>query len=136
MASAFREHGVHPTYRPHFSLWADERRTLPARFENGRIDHVPIRERRKNQPATGPELAWNARRRHAPCHIRVPATAVVDCHYLRLEEEFEYVIRLSHILTTPTSSPLTRVSWSFLAFSPPYAPFRWPILPRPTPFPI
>jgi hypothetical protein len=121
--------------RPAFSQWAEERVTQPPRFDNVRLDQVPIRERRDGQPATSPELAWNARRRHAPCHTRVPATCRVDSHYLRLDEEFEYVIRLSHILSVPGHASIDRASWAILAFSPPFAPYRWPILSRPTPFP-
>jgi hypothetical protein len=121
--------------RPAFSQWAEERVTQPPRFDNIRLDRVPVRERRDGQAATSPELAWNARRRHAPCHTRVPATCQVDCHYLRLDEEFEYVIRLSHILSVPGHASLDRASWVLLAFSPPFAPYRWPILSRPTPFP-
>lgn len=121
--------------RPPFTRWAEERLREPMRFDNARLDQVPIREKRDGQPATSPELAWNARRRHAPCHERVPDTCRVDCHYLRLDEEYEYVIRLSHILSVPGYNSLDRASWVFLAFVPPFIPFRWPSLPRPTPFP-
>ena len=121
--------------RPAFTSWEVERVRSPKRFDNYRLDQVPIRERRHPQPATSPELAWNARRRHAPCHTRVPPACNVDCHFLRLDEELEYVIRLAHILTVPTSFSLDRASWALLPMAPPYAPFRWPSLPRPTPFP-
>ena len=48
--------------RTPFSLWAEERLAGVARFDIQRLDAVPIRERRANLPATGPELAWSARR--------------------------------------------------------------------------
>jgi hypothetical protein len=121
--------------RPAFSQRAEERVTQPPRFDNTSLDKVPVRERRDGQAATSPELAWNARRRHVPCHARVPATCQFESRYLRLDEEFEYVIRLSHIISVPGHALLDRASWVFLAFSLLFAPYRWAILSRSTPFP-
>jgi hypothetical protein len=122
--------------RPPFSLWAEERVAGVVRFDNQRLDAVPIRERRDHLPATGPELAWSARRRHAPCHRRVGPSAPLDCHYLRMEEEEGYAGRLSQLLLVPPDHRGEIVSWSFLCFPSPFVPHRWPRLPRVTDFPL
>ena len=122
--------------RTPFSLWAEERLAGVVRFDNQRLDAVPIRERRANLPATGPELAWSARRRHAPCRRRVGPSAPLDCHYLRLEEEGGYAGRLSQLLLAPPDLQGAIVSWSLLCFQSPFAPHQWPRLSRVTDFPL
>jgi hypothetical protein len=60
-----------------FTTWAQERVAGSVRFDNRRLDNVPLRPSRKmdprdSLPATGPEEVWKARRRHAPAPSACP----------------------------------------------------------------
>jgi hypothetical protein len=131
-----------PVGRAPFTTWAQERVTGSARFDNRRLDNIPLRPSRSmgprdSLPATGPEEAWNARRRHAPCSIRVPASASLDCHFLRYDDDQSYVHRLAQLLTTLDHLPRPEVpvSWAYLGLPPPFLPHRWPRVARSTELP-
>jgi hypothetical protein len=120
-----------PPGRIPFTTWVQERVTGGVRYDNRRLDHVPLRPSRTLGPrdnlrATGPEEAWKARSRHAPCSIHVPATAPLDCHYLRHEDDQPYVNRLAQLLTTldHLPRPESPVSWEYLGLPPPLLPHR------------
>jgi hypothetical protein len=112
------------------------------RLNNRLLDHVTLRPSRTlgprdNLPATGPEEAWKARRRQAPCSIRVPASAPLDCHYLRHEDDQPYVHRLAQLLTNLDHRlrPEGPVSWAYLGLPRPFLPHRWPRVARSTELP-
>ena len=133
MSSAPPTAGELHGYQP-FTLWASERTRAPARFDNRRYDGVPVREKRDQRAATSPETAWNARRRHAPCHIRLPPSSPLDCHFLRLAEEEPYVQRLTQVLAgfRKTAHSFSQVDWALLCLPAPFLPHHWPKLPRNT----
>jgi hypothetical protein len=72
-----------------------------------------------------------------PCSIREPASASLDCHYFRHEDDQAYVHILSQLLTTLDHLPHPEgpVSWAYLGLPPPFFPHRWPRVARSTELP-
>jgi hypothetical protein len=72
------------------------------------------------------QLAWEERRKHAPCTIPISPSWRVDCRYVRIESEEKYV-RLRWELTTPNPrAPSGDVSSTVICQDRPILPLRWP----------
>jgi hypothetical protein len=126
-----------PTQRIPFKPWATERLVNASCFDRKRFDAIPTRVVNPNDPARGrqpssPQLAWDARRRHAPCSIPIPELWGMDCLYGRLDEEEAYIRRLWTMTASNPAPPDGVVSLELVCYDRPLVPYRWPTSGRPT----
>jgi hypothetical protein len=119
-----------------FLPWVTERESNPRCFDRVRFDSVPDDPRGGNRRATTPQQAWEARRKHAPCGIRIPPDLGMDCLYLREEQEEDYVRRLAEFTRKHPRVPEGDVSREVICSQVPLLPLRWPMSGRKTENPI
>jgi hypothetical protein len=79
-----------------FKTWAAERDIRLICLDRVRFDSVPVTVGQGDlrRPPTSPQMAWEARRKHAPCSVPNPHAWGVDTLYLRDPNEKSYVRRL------------------------------------------
>ncbi len=129
-----------PTQRVPFKPWATARLVNESCFDRTRFDAIPTRGPNPNDHGRGrqsssPQLAWNARRRHAPCVIAIPEPWRMDCLYGRLDGEESYIRRLWTLTASNPAPPEALVSLELVCHDRPLVPYRWPSSDRPTAFP-
>jgi hypothetical protein len=100
--------GSNPSSRVPFKTWASERDVNLMCLDRVRFESIPVSEgggglRRR---AMIPQLAWEARRKHAPCAIPISPEWGMDCRYVRIEEEEAYVRRLWELTAPNPPAPL------------------------------
>jgi hypothetical protein len=90
--------------RAPFRTWVEDRQLNPKGFDNQRLDAILDRTagmgshrggRGLQHDVSSPQLAWEARRRHTPCSIRIYSYWDMDTLYLRGVEEERYFKALS-----------------------------------------
>jgi hypothetical protein len=75
--------------------WAFERDINLLSLDRVCFESVPLIDGRDGtRRAMSPQLAWEARRKHAPCTIPISPSRRMDCRYVRIDSEEEYVRRL------------------------------------------
>jgi hypothetical protein len=88
-----------PTRAP-FRAWVECRQLNRNGFENQRLDAIPDRTsgmgsqrggRGLQHGVSSPRLAWEARRRHTSCSVRIDPAWDINTLYLRYVEEERYV---------------------------------------------
>ena len=79
------------------TTWASERGVNLLSLDCVRFESVTLVDGRDGarRRMMSPQLAWEARRKHASCAIPIPASWQMDCRYMRIESEEWYVKRLS-----------------------------------------
>jgi hypothetical protein len=112
--------------RLRFPPWTTERDVNPRCFDRIRFESVPTELRGDVRQHVSPQLAWEARRKHAPCAIPVPVELGMDCIYLREETENDYVHALAVLTAQNPPVPEGDVNLDFICQSRPLLPLRWP----------
>jgi hypothetical protein len=126
-----------PTPRVPFKPWATERLVNESCFDRKRFDAKPTRvllphDQVRGRHSSSPQLAWDARRRHAPCSIAIPELWGMDCLYGRLDGEEAYIRRLWTLTNSNPVPAESVVSLELVCDDRPLVPFRWPASVRPT----
>jgi hypothetical protein len=105
--------------------WAEERARNTGCFDVQRFDAIPSRATQAGARLRGPECAWDARRRHAPCTQRISPSWGMDCVYLRVPREATYVEALH--LRTVQNPAMGEVGMGrdYLVMSKPLLPYHW-----------
>jgi hypothetical protein len=90
------------------TTWESERDVNLLCLDRIRFESVPVIDGRvgTRRRAMNPQLAWEARRKHAPCTIPISPSSRVDCRYVRIDNEIEYVRRLWELTAPNPSAPL------------------------------
>jgi hypothetical protein len=89
------------------TTWESERDVNLLCLERIRFESVPVIDGRDGtrRRAMSPQLAWEARRKHAPCTIQISPSWRMDCRYVRIYNEEEYVRRLWELTAPKPSAP-------------------------------
>ena len=111
-----------------FTTWASERDVALLCLDRVRFESVPTIGGRDGlrRRVMSPQLAWEARRKHAPCAIPIPPEWGMDCHYMRVDSEKDYVRRLWELTAPNPRSPAALVHPSVICQDRPLLPLRWP----------
>jgi hypothetical protein len=122
-----------PTHAP-FRTWVEYRQMNPNDFDNQRLDAIPDRTagmgsqrggRGLENGVSSPQLAWEARRRHNPCSVRIDPAWDMDTLYLRGVEEERYVKALSAFNENAPPSIDADLHPEYLVHSRPCLPRPW-----------
>jgi hypothetical protein len=105
--------------------WAEERAKNTGCFDMQRFDAIPSRATQAGARLRGPECAWDARRRHAPCSQRIEPSWGMDCVYLRIPREADYVEALHRRTEHNPAMGETGMGRDFLLTSKPLLPYYW-----------
>jgi hypothetical protein len=110
------------------TTWTSERDVNLLSLERVRFESLPLIDGRDGtrRRAMSPQLAWEARRKHAPCTIPISPSWRMNCRYVRIESEEEYVRRLWELTTSNQRAPLGDVSATVVCQDRPLLPLRWP----------
>jgi hypothetical protein len=108
--------------------WASERDINLLSLDRVRFESVPLIDGRDGtlRRAMSPQLAWEARRKHAPCPIPISPSWRMDCLYVRIDSEEEYVRRLWELTVPNSRAPSGDVSATVICQDRPLLPLRWP----------
>jgi hypothetical protein len=113
---------VDPTRAP-FRTWVKDRQLNPNSFENQRLDAITDRNagmgpqrdgRGMKHGVSSPQLAWEARRRHTPCSVRIDTDWDMETLYLRGVEEERHVKELSEFTANAPPSIETDLHREYL----------------------
>jgi hypothetical protein len=111
-------------HREPFRPWAAERAENTC-FDMSRFDAIPPGTHGGNR-YRGREAAWEARRKHSPCPMRIIPSWGMDCIFLRTPSEADYVKALwAYTAQNPAVGELT-VCREYLMESKPFLPLPWP----------
>jgi hypothetical protein len=120
--------------RAPFRTWVEDRQLNPNSFDNQRLDDIPDRTAGMGPQRSGrglqhgvssPQLAWEARRRHTPCSVRIDPAWDIDTLYLRGVEEERYVKALSEFTANAPPSIDADLHPEYLLHSRPFLPRPW-----------
>jgi hypothetical protein len=120
--------------RAPFRTWVEDRQLNPNGFDNQRLDLISDRTAgmgsHRGVPGlkhgvSSPQLAWEARRRHTPCSIRIDPAWDMDTLYLRGGEEERYVKALAEFTANAPPSIDADLHPECLLLSRPFLPHPW-----------
>jgi hypothetical protein len=120
--------------RPTFRTWVEDRQLNPNGFDNQRLDAITDRAdgmgshrggRGLHHGVSSPQLAWEARRRHTSCSIRIDPAWDMDTLYLRGVEEERYVQALAEFTANSPPSIDADLHPEYLLLSRPFLPRPW-----------
>jgi hypothetical protein len=117
-----------------FKTWAAERDVNVLCLDRVRFDSVPVTVGQGDlrRMPTSPQMAWEARRKHAPCSVPIPPAWGMDALYLRESGEESYVRRLWKVTTQDPRGSETSVSSTVICLDMPLIPAPWPTSGRKT----
>ena len=109
------------------TTWASERDVNLLSLDRVRFESVPLIDGRDGaRRRMSPQLAWEARRKHAPCAIPISPSWRMDCRYVRIEGEEQYVKRLWELTAANPRATSGDVSAAVICQDRPLLPLRWP----------
>ena len=109
------------------TTWASERDVNLVSLDRVRFESVPLIDGRDGaRRRMSPQLAWEARRKHAPCAIPISPSWRMDCRYVRIEGEEQYVKRLWELTAANPRATSGDVSAAVICQDRPLLPLRWP----------
>jgi hypothetical protein len=110
------------------TTWASERDVNLLSLDHVRFESVPLIDGRDGtrRREMSPQLAWEARRQHAPCTIPISPAWRRDCRYVRIESEEGYVRRLWELTAPNPRATSGDVSATVICQDRPLLPLRWP----------
>jgi hypothetical protein len=117
-------HTMGDHHREPFRPWAAERAENTC-FDMSRFDAIPPGTHGGNR-YRGREAAWEARRKHSPCPLRIIPSWGMDCIFLRTPSEADYVKALwAYTAQNPAVGEVI-VCREYLMESKPFLPLPWP----------
>jgi hypothetical protein len=117
-----------------FRTWIEDRQLNPNSFDNQQLDAILDRTagvgpqrgvRGLQHGVSSPQLAWEARRRHNPCSVRIDSAWDMDIPFLRGVEEERYVKSLSEFTANAPPSIDADMHPDYLLHSRPFLPRPW-----------
>jgi hypothetical protein len=122
------------TTRAPFRTWVEDRQLNPNGFDNQGLDAIPDRTagmwsqrggRGLQHGVSSPQLAWEARRRHAQCSVRIDPAWDMDTLYLSGVEEERYLKALYEFTANAPPSIDAGLHPEYLLRSRPFLPRPW-----------
>jgi hypothetical protein len=117
-------HTMGDHHREPFRPWAAERAEATC-FDMSRFDAIPPGTHGGNR-YRGCEAAWEARRKHSPCPLRIIPSFGIDCIFLRTPSETDYVKALWAYTAQNSAVGEVTVLREYIMESKPFLPLPWP----------